>query len=35
MTIASIATGDYITVDVDQTGSTAKGSDLVVQITAA
>ncbi|GII90621.1 hypothetical protein Ssi02_08520 [Sinosporangium siamense] len=35
MTAAGIAVGDYVTVDVDQTGSTAKGSDLAVQITVA
>lgn len=32
MTVTSLTTSDYITIDVDQVGSTFAGSDAVVQI---
>jgi hypothetical protein len=35
MTVTSIGDGDWLTVDIDQIGSTIKGSDLIVQITVA
>jgi hypothetical protein len=35
MDVTALADGDYLTVDVDQVGSTTPGSDLTVQIWAA
>jgi hypothetical protein len=35
MDVTTVAAGDYLTVDIDQVGSTVSGSDLVVQIEVA
>lgn len=35
MNVTSIAVGNYITVDIDQVGSTIAGSDLVIQLEVA
>lgn len=32
MDVTTVAAGDYLTVDIDQVGSTITGSDLVVQV---
>lgn len=32
MDVTTVAAGDYLTVDIDQVGSTVAGSDLVVQV---
>lgn len=32
MDVTTVAAGDYITVDIDQVGSTVAGSDLVIQV---
>lgn len=35
MDVTTVAAGDYLTVDIDQVGSTIAGSDLVIQVEVA
>lgn len=35
MNTTSIVSGDYLTIDIDQVGSTSAGADLTVQVTVA
>jgi hypothetical protein len=32
MDVTTVAVGEYLTVDIDQTGSTTTGADLTVQV---